>query len=84
MIVRCQNLKTTIEDYDPLTGKGNGFVFDYYSKSALVKEIKTALYFYKQKNVWNQLMSRAVKYNFSWDESAKKYLDLYKKCTQSA
>jgi len=84
LVFKTGGLADTIEDYDPLTDKGNGFVFDCYSKSALVKEIKTALYFYQQKNIWNKLMDRAVKYNFSWDESAKKYRDLYKKCKPSA
>lgn len=84
LVFKTGGLADTIEDYDLLTGEGNGFVFDSYSKSALVKEIKTALYFYQQKDIWNKLLSRAVAYDFSWDESAKKYRNLYKRCAQSA
>ncbi|MDP3142476.1 MAG: glycosyltransferase, partial [Candidatus Omnitrophota bacterium] len=84
LVFKTGGLADTIEDFDPLTGEGNGFVFDCYAKNTLVKEIKTALYFYQEKNIWNKLMAKAVKYDFSWDESAKKYRELYKKCTQSA
>jgi starch synthase len=84
LVFKTGGLADTIEDFDPLNDTGNGFVFDCYSKFDLVKTIKSALSFYNNKNVWNKLLARAVKYNFSWDESAKKYRDLYKKCQSSA
>ncbi|MFZ5801010.1 MAG: glycogen synthase GlgA [Candidatus Omnitrophota bacterium] len=77
LVFQTGGLADTIEDFDPLTGQGNGFVFDCYSKADLVKTIKLALYFYANKPVWNSLLSRAVTYDFSWRESAKKYRELY-------
>ena len=32
-----------------------------------------------QQKVWQELMKRAMSANFSWEASAKKYLELYKK-----
>ena len=57
----------------------NGFVFDNYKKEELVKKIKEALSLYKDKERWNLLVRRAFSYNFSWEESAKKYIELYQK-----
>jgi starch synthase len=55
----------------------NGFVFDNYKKENLIKTIKQAIEAYKNKNKWNMLLQNAMQYNFSWQESAKKYIQLY-------
>jgi starch synthase len=57
----------------------NGFVFDNYKKEDLIKTIKQAIGAYKNKNKWNMLLQKAIQYNFSWQESAKKYIQLYEK-----
>ncbi|MCM8791564.1 MAG: glycogen synthase GlgA [Candidatus Omnitrophica bacterium] len=57
----------------------NGFVFDTYNKEELIKTIKKALSLYKDKTYWNSLLRRTFNYNFSWEESAKKYIELYRK-----
>jgi len=57
----------------------NGFIFDNYSKVELVKTIKKAVTAFKKNTSWGALVKKAMKYNFSWEASAKKYLDLYAK-----
>ncbi len=57
----------------------NGFVFSNYSKASLIKTIKRALETFKDKARWEALVENAMKCNFSWDASARKYLDLYAK-----
>jgi starch synthase len=57
----------------------NGFIFDNYSKLELVKTVKKAIAAFKKKPSWNKLVAKAIKCNFSWELSAKKYLDLYAK-----
>jgi starch synthase len=57
----------------------NGFIFDKYSKDELIKTIKKAITAYKNSTKWQQLMQRGMKCNFSWAESAKKYVELYEK-----
>ncbi len=57
--------------------EANGFVFDSYNKETLVKTIKKATAAFKHKKKWQALMQRAMACNFSWQESAKKYLKLY-------
>ncbi|MBU1997965.1 MAG: glycogen synthase GlgA [Candidatus Omnitrophota bacterium] len=57
----------------------NGFVFSSYSKDELIRTIKFSLDAFKKRKSWNALMEKAMKCNFSWDESAKKYIQLYEK-----
>ena len=57
----------------------NGFVFDDYRKTALIKTIAKSLQAFKDKSGWRRLVQKAMGYNFSWEESAKKYVGLYKK-----
>ncbi|MBU1124740.1 MAG: glycosyltransferase, partial [Candidatus Omnitrophica bacterium] len=57
----------------------NGFVFDTYSAQDLVKTIVKAVASFKDKKDWSALVKRAMQYDFSWEEAAKHYLDLYAK-----
>ena len=57
----------------------DGFIFDKYKKEDLIKTIDKAIKAFKDKKKWPQLMQRVMQNNFSWKESAKKYLALYEK-----
>jgi len=57
----------------------DGFVFDKYKKEDLLKTIDKASKAFKDKKKWLRIMQRAMQNNFSWKESAKKYLALYEK-----
>lgn len=57
----------------------NGFVFDKYSASDLLETIKKAIETYASSKKWKDLMRNAMQCNFSWEESAKKYIELYEK-----
>lgn len=59
--------------------KDNGFIFDKYSSDVLIKAIKQAESAFKGKKKWDALVKKAMKLDFSWEESAKKYLQLYAK-----
>jgi len=72
-------LKDTVKNYDFKNGKGDGFVFEEYSSSALLEAIERACQLYKNKEEWHSLRRRVSQYNFSWSESARKYIELYKK-----
>lgn len=79
-IVRATGgLDDTIEEFDPKTEKGNGFKFAEYSSEALIEEVKKALSVYKNKKLWARLVKKAMKEDFSWEKSALKYGELYKR-----
>lgn len=69
-------LEDTVEEYDGLGG-GNGFKFREYSADALIGKVKEALELYRDKNGWKALQKNAMGYDFSWESSARKYIELY-------
>ena len=73
-------LADTIEDFDEISGKGNGFSFKAYEAGALMDTIRRAVALYQeQPNQWQQLMVNAMKCDFSWNKSAHDYVMLYEK-----
>ena len=71
-------LADTVKNYDEKSGNGNGFVFKKYTTKDFLAEIKRALKVYKNKQQWMNIVRNGMKSDFSWNSSAKKYLDLYK------
>lgn len=69
--------------YDSITPYGmensNGFNFTNYNAHEFLYAIKTAIDVYKDKNEWAALTDRAIKTDFSWSNSAKEYVSIYKK-----
>lgn len=58
---------------------GTGFSFTDFNSKALSATVKRAVDTYlNDKESWDTIMTNAMNANFSWDISAKKYLDLYK------
>ena len=55
----------------------NGFRFDNYNAHELLFTVKNALSVYAVKDEWNKLSTAAKKSNFSWDNSAEKYIEIY-------
>ena len=72
-------LKDTVIPYNEFTGEGTGFSFYAYNADDMVSVIRLALNFFADKKVWNMLMERAMKLDYSWKSSAKKYIELYEK-----
>ena len=76
-IVRATGgLADTICEYK--SGKGNGFLFEKYEPTAMLAAIKRAIKLYKNREEWVQLVRAAMNYDFSWEVSSKKYVDLYR------
>ncbi|MFH1943580.1 MAG: glycogen/starch synthase [bacterium] len=73
-------LADTVQPYDPKTGKGTGFVFNDAKVSHMLKAIKQAVRTYGDRNTWLQIMNAGMQTDLSWQNSAKKYVQLYGKC----
>ena len=72
-------LDDTIKNYDPRTERGYGFTFNNYTARDFLDAIKNALEAYKDKDTWLKLVKRGMKLDFSWENSAKQYIELYQK-----
>lgn len=68
--------------------KANGFKFWDYDSDNMLNGIKYAIHIYKQKEEWAKLVQSAMSYDYSWKQSAKHYMDLFKelsgKCDEAA
>ena len=75
-------LKDTVEPYNKFYNTGNGFTFDRYDAGLLLDAINRAktLYFTDRWR-WDEMVRRDMDKNFSWDNSAKQYKDLYLELT---
>jgi len=79
-IVRATGgLKDSVEEVDPIAGKGNGFTFQAYDGTALLEAVDRALAAFQKKSCWTTLMNNAMTADHSWSRSAREYLRLYKK-----
>jgi len=77
-IVRATGgLKDSVAEYDPATGKGNGFLFDQYDGAAFLAAVDRALAVFRKKEPWRTLMRTAMTADHSWDRSASEYSNLY-------
>ena len=72
-------LDDTIEEFDPSLSRGNGFKFEKASKKELLLALGRAIKVYHNKKVWQKLQKNCMSYDFSWGNSAKKYIAVYRK-----
>jgi starch synthase len=70
-------LEDTITLFNPQTGKGNGFKFTAYTPKAFLKTLQKAVELFHDPEAWRKLRTNAMREDFSWDRSARSYLELY-------
>ena len=77
VVRKTGGLKDTITDCR--NGNGNGFVFEEYEPEIFFEAIKAAYDLYKEHETdWENLMKEAMKGDFSWDNSAQAYVEVYR------
>jgi starch synthase len=75
-------LADTVDDFDPRTGKGNGFAFEAYDPWVLFAAVVRAMENYKHVDAWRQLQINGMQADFSWDLSARAYVALYRRALE--
>ncbi len=84
IVRKTGGLADTVEDSDPHHGKGTGFVFEPFDPQALLITIVRAHESYRNKREWTRLVERAMSQDFSWKNSARKYMALCRRLKKSA
>ena len=83
-IVRATGgLRDTVNEFEPETGTGNGFVFINYDVRSLIEAVDRALAVFHRKEEWTILMKKAMSADFSWEQPARSYLNLYQKLAEA-
>lgn len=74
-------LYDTIKPYNKYTGEGNGFTFANYNAHEMKDAIGRSVELFKDEQKWDTLVKKIMEIDFSWNVSAIKYVELYKKLT---
>lgn len=73
-------LRDTVEPYNEYESKGTGFSFCNYNAHEMLHTIRYAKdVYYNRKREWNKIIDRGMAVDFSWNNSAGKYAELYKR-----
>ncbi|PYQ17716.1 MAG: hypothetical protein DMF79_16870 [Acidobacteria bacterium] len=75
-------LVDTVEPWDAATGQGTGFRFDAPDGTGLVWALDQALAAFKDRKGWARLMRNGMAKDFSWDRSARQYVELYRRAME--
>jgi len=75
-------LDDTVEEWNPKQGTGTGFKFDRYEAQALLDAIDRALTAFYDKQQWSQLMQNGMAQNFSWEQPAREYVEVYEEAAR--
>lgn len=71
-------LADTVQEYDPSSGEGNGFVFKNYDPWEFFAAVVRAMALYRFKDIWHLLQQRGMEADHSWSASAKRYVEVYR------
>src|SRR6266550_4083814 len=71
-------IQEIVEDYDPVLDRGYGFLCYEYSADAFWDAIKRARELFRDREIWRDLMMRAMSRNFEWASAALRYQELYR------
>ncbi len=79
IVRRTGGLADTVRDYHEFNGQGNGFSFWDFTPYALYTSVYRALELFHQKNIWLEIVKRGMSEDFSWQKSARKYMEVYRR-----
>ena len=79
IVRKTGGLADTVKDYHEYYGEGNGLAFNDFTPHALYLTILRARDLFQNKQTWHEIMQRGMRQDFSWQASAKRYIELYKK-----
>jgi starch synthase len=81
IVRRTGGLADTIVDATPANvkkGSATGFMFDPPTPEAFTEAVERALAAWKDSKTWSRLVQSAMKKDFTWGPSAKRYIEVFK------
>jgi starch synthase len=75
-------LDDTVQEWDEESQTGNGFKFGPYKPEALLEAFDRAVETFEDKQRWSKMMQNGMRVNFSWRNSALRYMALYDQAIQ--
>lgn len=85
IVHKTGGLADTVIDIDEKPARGNGFAFRDYTQEALLERIQRALKIFRyEPELWQTLMLRGMRADYSWERSVEQYLNLYQRALEFA
>lgn len=75
-------LDDTVQDFDRVSGSGNGFKFERYAAQPMLEKIHEALYCYAEPEIWSKIQLNGMRVDNSWTAAASKYMNFYRSVLQ--
>jgi starch synthase len=72
-------LDDTIEEFNPVTGQGNGFKFGPAEPGELLGAVRRAAALFPNRAAWLKLVRNGMACDFSWDRAASEYVSLFQR-----
>jgi starch synthase len=79
VVRKTGGLKDTVIDEKENGKEATGFTFNNYTASALWEALMRALKSYRDKERWRKIVRNGMNSDFSWQRSAAKYEELYRR-----
>lgn len=76
-------LDDTVQEFDRVSGSGNGFKFQNYDANEFLEKIYEAMFCYAEPETWRKIQLNGMRVDNSWEKAANNYLQLYKLAQQS-
>jgi starch synthase len=70
-------LDDTVQEWDEKSRSGNGFKFRVLNQETLYKTMRDVLRIFRNREEWRIIQRNAMEFNYSWDDAALEYEDLY-------
>ncbi|MBA4406749.1 glycogen synthase [bacterium] len=85
VVRKTGGLADTVQDWNEFLAHGldtgTGYTFNDYDGLALLHSVQRAIHDFHLKDIWKKIQTNGMRKDFSWNKSAEKYLDLYKKAS---
>ena len=82
LVRKTGGLADSIVDYNPANKTGTGFVFEKFDHHAFYGAMVRVIETYRYPEFWRGIQKRAMEADFSWDKSAREYVELFKKAIE--
>jgi starch synthase len=80
IVRRTGGLVDTVENFNEKTGEGTGFMFDQLNPSSIYNTVGWAVWaWYNRRKEIEKMRQRGMTQDFSWEHSAKLYVEMYEK-----
>ena len=70
-------LDDTVQNYDRVNNKGNGFKFNAFRADRFLEKIYEAIFAYAEPETWRKIQINGMKIDNSWENAARNYVRLY-------